>query len=202
MLSTPARDDLARLGDGEEPRGEVGRVTDRRVVHAEVSTDGADDDGTRVDPHSHAELDPVDTLDVFGKRLEVRLDTERRAQRTLGVVFVRDRRPKERHHAVTEELVDCALVTVNRIQDDLEGAVHDPVDVLGIELLGHRRKSRHVREHHGDDLPLALDRPLRGEDLLGKVLGGVRLRGRRTTRGRRVSGDRLAALEAEAGAPG
>ena len=209
MLSTPARDDLAGLADGEEPRGEVGRVTDRRVVHAEVATDGPDDDGPSVDPHPHAELDPVGTLGLFGQRLEVGLDPERRAQRALSVVFMRDRRPKERHHAVTEELVDCALVTVNRFQDDLEGAVHDCVDVLGIERLGHRRKSRHVREHHGDDLPLALDGALGGEDLLGKVprcvdlrgceAGGRRHRSRRGDRGRRRRSTRqpLAALATE-----
>src|SRR5262245_25044774 len=45
VLRTPARDDLAGFGDGEQPRGEVGRVTDRGVVHAKVATDGPDDDG-------------------------------------------------------------------------------------------------------------------------------------------------------------
>jgi hypothetical protein len=83
-------------------------------------------------------------LDVLGERLEARLDRERRAQRTLRVVFVRDRCPEERHHAVTKELVDRTFVPVNRIQDDLEGAVHDRVDVLGVELLGYRREAGHV----------------------------------------------------------
>ena len=54
------------------------------------------------------------------------------------------RSPEERHHPVTEELVDCALIAVNRTQDDVERAVHDRVDVLGIELLRHRREAGHV----------------------------------------------------------
>ncbi len=81
---------------------------------------------------------------LFSERLEAVLDRERRTQRALSVVFVGDRRPEERHHSVTKELVDRTLVLVNRVQDDLECAVHDRVDVLGIELLGHGREARNV----------------------------------------------------------
>src|SRR5262249_25885592 len=177
VLSPSTGYDLARLGDREKSGREAGGIADCRVVHAEVAADGADDHGARVEPHPHPEVDPVGPLHVVGERLEVVLDRERRAQRALSVVLVSDRRTEKRHHAIAEELVDRALVTVNRIQDDLEGAVHDPVDVLGIELLRHRRESRHVREHHGDDLPLALAGAFGGEDLLGEVFGWVGLRG-------------------------
>jgi len=86
----------------------------------------------------------VSTLHFLGERLESLLNRQRRAERTLSVIFMRDRRTEQCHDAVTQELVDGTFVTVNGFQDDLEDAVHDPVHILGIELLGHRRKPRHV----------------------------------------------------------
>src|SRR5262245_22128163 len=80
---------------------------------------------------------------------------------------------------------------MNGFQDDFEDTVHDPVHVLGIELLGHRGKSRHVREHHRDDLSLALDRSLGGEDFFGEVLRRVGLRRREPIGGARRSGSSL-----------
>jgi hypothetical protein len=59
-----------------------------------------------------------------------------------------------------------------------------------------------IGEQHRDLLPLAFERGLRGEDLLGEVPRGVRLWGGRPNWGRGVRGDGLAALKAEAGAPG
>ena len=184
-------DDLARLGDARggarpgwscrpppcSPCGGPGRWRRRRP-------------GPVLIPIRMRNSTPCVRLHVLGERLEPVLDRERRAERALGVVLVRDRRAEERHHPVAEELVDRPLVAVDRAQDHLEGAVHDRVDVLGVELLGHRGEARHVREHHGDDLALALDGALGGEDLLGEVLGGVGLRGREAAgtaeRGRRL----------------
>ena len=59
-----------------------------------------------------------------------------------------------------------------------------------------------VGEQDGHLLALPFQGGLGGEDFLGQVLGGVGLRGGRTSRGRGASGDGVAALEAEAGAPG
>jgi hypothetical protein len=59
-----------------------------------------------------------------------------------------------------------------------------------------------VGEEDGDLLALAFQGGLGGEDLLGEVLGSVRLRGGRMNRGRGARGHSMAALEAEAGTPG
>ena len=204
-LRAPAHYDLPGLGDGEQPRGDVGGVAHRGVVHAEIPSDRAHHHGARVDAHPHAEVDLVHTFDVGGERDEVLLDRQRRPERARRVVFMGDGGAEERHHAIAEELVDGALVAMDRGEDDFEGAVHDAVDVLGIEPLRHRGEARDVGEHHGDGLALALDRPFRREDLLGEVPGGIRRgggvpkgrarRGRRRSRGgrrgRRDRGDEL-----------
>ena len=82
-------------------------------------------------------------------------------------------RTEERHEAVAEELVDGPLVAVDLGEHQLEGAVHELVDVLGVEALREGGESRDVHEEHGDELALAFEGALGGEDLLGKVLGRV-----------------------------
>ena len=173
VLGPPTDDDLAGLGDVEEPGGEIGGVAHRGVVHAQVASDRAHHHGTGVDPDAHAEVEPVYALDVGGERLEPFLDRQRRAERPRGVVLVGDRRAEERHDAVTEELVDRPLAAVDGREDHLEDAVHDAVDVLGVEALRHCGEAGHVGEHHGDGLALTLEGALRGEDLLGEVFRRV-----------------------------
>jgi len=46
---------------------------------------------------------------------------------------------------------------VDGLEDDLEGAVHDGVDIFGIQALGHRREAGDVGEEHRHLFALALD---------------------------------------------
>ena len=135
MLRASADDHLTRLGEPQEPGRQVHRVPHRRVIHPQILADGADHDEARVDAHAHSELDAVHPSHVVGQRFELPLDRERSAERAMGMVFVRDRRAEQRHHAVAEELVDRAFVAVHLTEDDLEGAIHDGVDFLGVEAL-------------------------------------------------------------------
>ena len=182
-------DGLAGLGDVEHARGEVGGVADRGVVHAQVAPDGAHHDQAGVDADAQAELDAVQPPHVVAHRLQVTLDGQGGAERAVRVVLVGDGGAEERHDAVAQELVDGALEAVDRAQDDLEDPVHDAVDLLGVQALGHRREAGDVREHHADLLALALHGRAAAEDLLGQVLGRVGLRGGEPLgRGRRLLG--------------
>ena len=174
VLGIATDDDLPGSGQRQHPRGQVRGVADRRVVHAKIPADRADDDGAGVDPDAHLEVPLVLALDLVAQGLQVAVDLERGVKRAGRVILVGDRRAEQRHDAVPEKLIDRALVAVNRVQDHLEGAVHDGVDLLGIQALGHRREAGHVGEHHGDLLALSLDGALRREDLLGEMPRGVR----------------------------
>src|SRR5262249_20939645 len=88
LLDAPANDDLARFGEAEEARRQVGRVAHCRVVHAQIPTDGADHDEARVDPHAHAELDPVPLSHFVSQTLEPTLDRQGGTERPLGVILV------------------------------------------------------------------------------------------------------------------
>ena len=104
------------------------------------------------------------------------------------MIFVSDRRAEQCHHAIAEELVDRALVTMDGAQDHLEGAVHDLVDLFWVQVRGHGREAGDVREEHGHLLALPFHRAPGREDLLSKVPGRVRLGRREQSTAARHSG--------------
>jgi hypothetical protein len=171
-----AERDLSGLGDVQDPRGQIGGIAHRRVVHAKVTPDGTHHHRTGIDADPDPEVDTVTLLHVIAKRLQAGPDAQRRAQRAMRVVLVGDRGAEERHHAVAEKLVDGPLVRMDGGEDDLEASIHDFVDGLGIESGRQRGEAGDIREQHGDLLALALDGARRDEDLLGQMLRCVRVR--------------------------
>jgi hypothetical protein len=168
-----AHEDLAGLRKREQPRRQVRGIPDRGVVHAEVVADLADDHGARVEPHAHLELDASLGAQVVAVRGERPLEAEGRVDRAQRVVLMGDGRAEQRHEPVAEELIDGTLVAVNLAEHQLEGTVHESVDVLGIEPFGQRGEAGDVDEEHGDEFALTFERGPRGEDLLSQVLRGV-----------------------------
>ena len=157
--------------------GQVGRLPNGRVVHVQVGTDGADDHLARVEPHADLEGHPLraeHTLRVLRHRL---LHPERRVARPHGVVLVGERRSEERHDPIAHHLVDRALVAVDGLHHPFEDRVEELPGLLGVPVREQLHRALEVGEEHGDLLALAFEGGLRGEDLLGEVLGGVGLRG-------------------------
>ena len=69
------------------------------------------------------------------------LDREGGAKGSVRVILVRDGRAEQRHHPVTQELVDRPLIVMDLGQGDLEDAIHDAVDLFGVQALRHRGES-------------------------------------------------------------
>ena len=164
------------LGGLLEPGRDVRRVAHGRVVHAEVVADRADDHEARVQPLADLEGDAAPRWRSSGL-VERRSDPQGSVDRALSMILVRDRSTEQRHDAVTKELVHGALVAVDLGEHQLEDPGHEAMDFFGIQPLGQRRETRDVDEQDGDLLPLPFKGALGGEDLLGEVLGSVRLRG-------------------------
>ena len=91
------------------------------------------------------------------------------------MVLMGYRGPEKSHDTIASELVDGAFVAVYLVHEDVEAAVHDLVDFLGIELLRHRSEVGHVGEEHGDQLALTLEGLAVAENLVRQELGGVSL---------------------------
>ena len=63
-------------------------------------------------------------------------------------------RAEERHEAVAEQLIDGALVAVDLGKDQLEGAVHQAVDVLRVAAVDQGGEAGDVNEEDSHDLAL------------------------------------------------
>ena len=194
--------DGARRGELLHAGGQVGGLANGRVVHAEIGADRTDHDLSGVQPHANPDRDPVSAKRLFGVALHRLLHAQSRVAGPNGVVLVGDGRPEQRHDPVAHHLVHGPLVAMNGLHHALEDRVEELARLLGIAIGQQLHRPLEICEEHGDLLALAFQGGLGGEDLLGQVPGGVRLRGGRTNRGRGPGGHGLAALEAEAGAPG
>ena len=126
-----ADQDLARLGDLLEARGEVDGLTggERRVARA-----GHDLAGLDADPRLELEL--VDRLE----------DRERGPHGALGVVLVRLRDAEGGHDRVARELLDVAAVRLDAARDLVEEPRHAPAHDLGIARGDERRRVDEVDE--------------------------------------------------------
>src|SRR6185295_1431453 len=102
------------------------------------------------------------------------------AQRALRIVLVRARRAEYRHDRVAHELLDEALVAVDRRGHLAEEIALDRAHVLGIEPFAERGEPGQVREEHGDRPAIAFG-------------GGGRSGRRRRGRGGREPGSALGA---------
>jgi hypothetical protein len=165
------------------------------VIHAEVVPDLPDHHLAGVEPHPDREADPPLDPELVRVAAELVPHVKGRVAGALRVVLVGDRRPEERHDPVTCVLVHSPFESVHPLGQDLEEAIHDPVPLLGVELLLELHGALDVGEQDRDLLPLTLEGGLGLEDLVGEVLGGV---GARFALG----GDRGSTLVAEPDARG
>ncbi len=102
-----------------------------------------------------------------------RLHVQGGVARPHGVIFVRERRAKQRHNPVAHHLVDGALVPVDGLHHPLKDRIEELARFLGVAIGHELHRALQIGEQHGDLLALAFEGGLGGEDLLGEVLGGV-----------------------------
>ena len=91
-----------------------------------------------------------------------------------------ERRAEQGHDAVAHDLVHRALVAVDGLHHPLQYGIEQLARLFGIAIGEQLHRALEVGEEDGDLLALALEGGLRGQDLLGQVLGRVGL-GRRGT---------------------
>ena len=73
------------------------------------------------------------------------------------------------------------------LHHSLQHGIEDLAGLLGIAVRQQLHRALEVGEEDRDLLPFAFEGTLRGQDLLGEVLGGIRL-GRRRSLGRHTNG--------------
>ena len=108
-----------------------------------------------------------------------RLHGERRIARPHRVVFMGDRRPKQRHDPIAHDLIDGAFIAVHGRHHVLQDGVENRPGVFGVALGQQLHGAFEIRKQHGHLLALAFEGGAGGEDLVGQVwwrVGERRLR--------------------------
>ena len=135
--------------------GDVGRLADRGVIHAEAAADGADDDFTRIQTDPHMDGDGV--RPVLGEALHGLMHAERRVAGAQGVILLGEWGTEERHDSVPHHLVDRALVPVDGLHHPLENGVQERPGLLGVPIRQQLQRPLEIGEEHGDLLALAFE---------------------------------------------
>ena len=141
-----AEQDGARIRGLLEPRRDVHRVAGDERLPLRVPGD----DLAGVDADPRCERHAVIALQLFVERDERFPHLTRRAHRADRVVLVHVRDAEDRHHRVTDELLDGAAVAFERGPHLVEVSGHDAPERLGIEPFAHRGRAGDVAEDDRD----------------------------------------------------
>jgi hypothetical protein len=170
-------EDAPGAGELLHPRGQVGRLADRGVVHAQIAADGAHHDFARVEPDPDLHVHAVRSARLLRVARHRFLHAQSGVAGAHRVVLVGERCTEEGHDAVAHHLVHRALVAVHRFHHPVEHGVEDPAGVFRVAVGEQFHRALHVGEQHRHLLAFAFQRTLRCEDFIGQVLGSVGLRG-------------------------
>ncbi len=150
-----ADQDATRIGQGLQPRRDVDHVAHRGVLRRAGHV--ADDDLARVDADAQLQR-PIEVGLFLDESRERRVHLQRCANRPVGVVLMGHRGAEQGEDAIAEHLVDPAAEGGDVGDQSFEAGVDQPLDPLGVEVLGQGGVAHEVGEHDGDDTALFRDR--------------------------------------------
>ena len=158
LIRRVADQDLAGGRRALQTRGGVDGVAGHRIGGVGGRADPARHHRAGVDPDVERERPPHPTLPAEIERAHPLAHQERGAQAALGIVLVRDRGTEHGHHRIAHELLDEALVALDRRGHLAEEVGLDRAHVLGVEPLAERGEPDQVGEEHGDRAAIAFRR--------------------------------------------
>src|SRR6516164_6551606 len=89
------------------------------------------------------------------------------------MILVTDGCSKERHEAITQELIDGPLIAMYLVECYLKKAIEERVHGFRSDALRNGSGIGKVAEQYSDLFPFPLQSASRGQNFLGKVFGGV-----------------------------
>jgi hypothetical protein len=150
--------DFARRRRALQARGGVDSVAGHRVGSVGGRADPTRDHRAGIDPDAQREWPPHPALPAEIQYAHPVAHQEGRAQAALGIVLVRARGPEDGHHRIAHELLDKALVALDRRSHLAEEVGLDRAHFLGIESFAEGREPDQVREQDGDGAAVTLGR--------------------------------------------
>ena len=105
---------------------------------------------TAGDANPQGEPQAVLTFEPVVEQGQRALHVEGGSHRALGVVLVRDRRPKNRHDGITHVLLDGSFVALNGAHQRGEEGTEDAPKVFWIKPFPERGRPRKIGKEHRD----------------------------------------------------
>jgi hypothetical protein len=154
-------------------RREVSGLPHGRVVRVQVAADGAHHHVAGVQPDPDLDIEPFASTELVTVSADCRLHPERWVAGAHRVVFVRQRRPEQRHNPIAHHLIHGAFVPMDRLHHQFEHRVEELAGFLGVAVGQQLHRALQVGEEDGHVLALSLEGSLGGKNALSEVLGGV-----------------------------
>jgi hypothetical protein len=125
LESRLANENRANWARGREARGHVHRITHNRVALVRISSEHAcvDAPSTDANPNLHRLANAFSNLTVVVG--ELCLHRQGSIDGALGIVVMCHERTKERHHCVSNKLIDCASKRRDERTQTIKPAVHE-----------------------------------------------------------------------------
>src|SRR6266851_4024498 len=151
-----ADDYAARRRGRLHPRREVSCMSHRRVLGVPARVDHAENYFTGVDADADLDSRPALLFELLATTAKCVAHRDRRVQRALWMVLVRDRRAEQSENAVASGLHDVTVVAMRRVDHQLERRINDGARLLGVEVAHQLGRTLDVREQRRDRLALTL----------------------------------------------
>ena len=133
-------------------------------------------------PDAHLDGHALSPLDLDGILFAPGLHGQGRIAGPHRMVLMGNRRPEQRHNAITHDLIHRPLVAVYGLHHALEHWVEELAGLFGVTVGQQLHRALEIRKEHRDLLALTFQGAFGGEDFLGEVGRGVAARNLRTRR--------------------
>jgi hypothetical protein len=147
----------------------------------QVAANGPHHHLTAIQPDQDVEGHAFGPLDFGSVLLHRRLHGEGGIAGAHGMVLVRNRRPKQRHDAITHDLIDGALAAVHGVHHAFEHRIQQRARLFRVAVGQQLHRAFEVGKEHRDLLALTFQGRARGQDLLHEMRGGVAAGGLRVS---------------------
>jgi hypothetical protein len=139
----------------------------------QIVADGADDHLTGVEPDTDAHGNSMRATDLLGIRLHGSLHRQGGVTGSQSVVFMGQRRSKQCHNPVPQDLIHRAFKAMHRLHHDVNGGIEELLGRFRVEVLDQLGGVFDVGKQNGDLLTLTFQGVAGGEDFFGEMLGRV-----------------------------
>ena len=139
---------------GRQVRG----LADGRVVHVQIVANGPHHHLAGVEANPDLHLDAMPAAHLLAVAADGLLHGERRIAGPHGMIFMGNRRPKQRHNAIAHDLVHGPFVAVHGRHHALQHRVEELARLLGVAVGQQLHRAFEIGKEHRDLLAFAFQR--------------------------------------------